>query len=83
MLRLGRFGSGAFKDRSKLLNPLLIILKETKMNHSEETLDPQDWEATRALAHRMIDDAIAYVQTVRERPVWQAMISAQMATAVE
>ncbi|MEZ4616775.1 MAG: pyridoxal-dependent decarboxylase [Caldilineaceae bacterium] len=43
------------------------------MNHSEETLDPQDWEATRALAHRMIDDAIAYVQTVRERPVWQAM----------
>jgi glutamate/tyrosine decarboxylase-like PLP-dependent enzyme len=43
------------------------------MNHTEETLDPQDWEATRALAHRMIDDAIAYVQTVRERPVWQAM----------
>ncbi|MEZ4706148.1 MAG: aminotransferase class V-fold PLP-dependent enzyme [Caldilineaceae bacterium] len=43
------------------------------MNHIEETLDPQDWETTRALAHRMIDDAVAYLQTVRERPVWQAM----------
>ena len=43
------------------------------MKQSEETLDPQDWEATRALAHRMIDDAVEYLQTVRERPVWQAM----------
>lgn len=43
------------------------------MNSIEETLDPQDWETTRALAHRMVDDAIAYVQTVRARPVWQAM----------
>ena len=36
-----------------------------------ETLDPTDWEAMRALAHRMVDDAIDYVATVRDRPVWQ------------
>lgn len=36
-----------------------------------ETLDPTDWEAMRVLAHRMVDDAIDYVATVRERPVWQ------------
>ncbi|MCC7361404.1 MAG: hypothetical protein IT317_18100 [Anaerolineales bacterium] len=36
-----------------------------------ETLDPADWGALRALAHRMVDDALDYVQNVRERPVWQ------------
>lgn len=36
-----------------------------------ETLDPTDWESMRALAHRMVDDALDYVATVRERPVWQ------------
>lgn len=40
---------------------------------SFETLDPQDWDAMRALAHRMVDDAISYLQTVRERSVWQAI----------
>lgn len=36
-----------------------------------ETLDPENWEDMRALAHRMVDDAITYLETVRERPVWQ------------
>lgn len=36
-----------------------------------ETLDPTDWNTMRALAHRMVDDAIDYVATVAERPVWQ------------
>jgi glutamate/tyrosine decarboxylase-like PLP-dependent enzyme len=39
---------------------------------TEETLDPQDWTAFRALAHRAMDDAIGYLQSVRERPVWQS-----------
>jgi len=39
-------------------------------NHYE-TLDPENWEDMRALAHRMVDDAITYLETVRERPVWQ------------
>jgi glutamate/tyrosine decarboxylase-like PLP-dependent enzyme len=36
-----------------------------------ETLDPENWEEMRALAHRMVDDAISYLENVRERPVWQ------------
>lgn len=36
-----------------------------------ESLDPQDWNAMRALAHRMVDDALDHLQNVRERPVWQ------------
>lgn len=39
-------------------------------NHFE-TLDPENWEDMRALAHRMVDDAISYLENVRERPVWQ------------
>src|SRR5512146_795822 len=43
------------------------------MDSSEhyETLDPENWEEMRALAHRMVDDALTYLETVRERPVWQ------------
>jgi aromatic-L-amino-acid decarboxylase len=37
----------------------------------EETLDPEDWESMRALGHRMLDDMLNYLKTVRERPVWQ------------
>ena len=36
-----------------------------------ETLDPESWEEMRQLAHRMIDDAVDYIQNVAERPVWQ------------
>ena len=40
-------------------------------NQPYETLDPENWEDMRALAHRMVDDALTYLETVRERPVWQ------------
>ncbi len=36
-----------------------------------ETLDPENWDELRTLAHRMVDDAVTYIETVRERPVWQ------------
>jgi glutamate/tyrosine decarboxylase-like PLP-dependent enzyme len=36
-----------------------------------ETLDPANWDEMRALAHRMVDDAITYLETVGDRPVWQ------------
>lgn len=39
----------------------------------EETLDPADWDALRALGHQMVDDMLARLETVRERPVWQPM----------
>jgi glutamate/tyrosine decarboxylase-like PLP-dependent enzyme len=43
----------------------------TKTPYSEETLDPEDWEAMRALGHRMLDDALDYIGTLRDRPVWK------------
>src|SRR5919106_3372340 len=36
-----------------------------------ETLDPENWEEMRTLAHRIVDDAMTYLETVSERPVWQ------------
>ena len=38
---------------------------------TEETLDPQDWHATRELGHRMVDDMMDYLQTIREQPAWR------------
>jgi aromatic-L-amino-acid decarboxylase len=38
---------------------------------SESNLDPNDWEAMRCLAHRMVDDMLDYLQGIRDRPVWQ------------
>lgn len=37
---------------------------------AEETLDPADWSTTRALGRRMMDDALAWLEGVRDRPVW-------------
>ena len=42
-------------------------------NQQFETLDPENWDEMRALAHRIIDDALDYIQTTGERPVWQAV----------
>ena len=36
-----------------------------------ETLDPADWQAMRALAHRAVDESFDWLTTLRERPVWQ------------
>ncbi len=47
------------------------MLRGTAQLGSGETLDPQDWTDLRALGHRMLDDMIDYVATIRERPVWQ------------
>jgi glutamate/tyrosine decarboxylase-like PLP-dependent enzyme len=40
------------------------------MSKEEHSLDPSDWPAFRALAHRMLDTAIDHVQGVEEGPVW-------------
>jgi aromatic-L-amino-acid decarboxylase len=44
--------------------------KPTEDISQEETLDPADWETIRRLGHRMVDDMMNYLQTVRERPAW-------------
>ncbi|MBS1717166.1 MAG: amino acid decarboxylase [Armatimonadetes bacterium] len=36
-------------------------------------LDPKDWNAFRAVAHQALDDAITYMQTVGDRPVWRTV----------
>jgi len=46
-------------------------MAETAPLAPEETLDPEDWEAMRQLGHRMVDDMLAYLGTLRNRPVWQ------------
>ena len=52
-------------------NPLSSAAKAGQEPAEEETLDPEDWEAMRRLGHQMVDDIMAYLQTVRSRPVWQ------------
>lgn len=42
----------------------------TTKKSSEETLDPEDWEAFRGLAHRMVDRMLDSQRDVRKRPVW-------------
>lgn len=37
----------------------------------EESLDPADWDRFAILAHKALDQAIAFVRTARDRPVWQ------------
>jgi len=36
-----------------------------------ETLDPENWDEMRQLAHRMIDNVLDYFQTAEERPAWR------------
>ena len=38
---------------------------------SERSLDPEDWEGFRAGAHAALDDALEFVRSARERPVWR------------
>jgi glutamate/tyrosine decarboxylase-like PLP-dependent enzyme len=38
---------------------------------AEESLDPDDWDGLRVLGHRMVDDMLTYLRTVRDRPVWR------------
>jgi len=38
---------------------------------AEESLDPQDWSAMRALGHQMLDDMMTFLETIEERPVWR------------
>ncbi len=41
----------------------------------ESSLDPQDWDEFRRLAHSALDDSIDYLRDVNLRPVWQPVPS--------
>src|SRR5437879_8345 len=46
----------------------------TTKSSPEISLDPADaqgWEDLRQLGHRMVDEMLEYLRTVRERPVWR------------
>jgi aromatic-L-amino-acid/L-tryptophan decarboxylase len=47
----------------------VIQTPDKSTSHSE--LDPKDWNEFRSLAHRALDDAITYLETIGDRPVWQ------------
>lgn len=37
------------------------------------SLDPSDWGSFRAQAHRMLDDMLGSLETIREQPVWRVI----------
>lgn len=47
------------------------ITMDNDSDTREESLDPEDWQMMRALGHRMVDDILTYLETVRHRHVWQ------------
>lgn len=46
------------------------MVKERSLIASE-TLDPEDWQEMRKLAHQMVDDMLDYTQSVGQREVWK------------
>jgi hypothetical protein len=70
---------------SKIINLYLFFINESKefcvINRkkmeatdfitTEKSLDPENWEELRRLGHRMVDDMMYYLQTIRERPAWK------------
>lgn len=38
---------------------------------TEESLDPESWESLRAHGHRVLDELLDWLRTLRERPAWQ------------
>lgn len=44
-----------------------LTFKETM----DETLDPKDWETMRELGHRMIDDMVDHMKSLRDQPGWR------------
>jgi aromatic-L-amino-acid/L-tryptophan decarboxylase len=61
---------------TKRTKPLTAEEREHGVDPSapaETSLDPEDWGAFRSLGHRMIDDMVDYLETVRERPAWRAI----------
>lgn len=47
------------------------IVRKTQAAVTHTSLDPQEWNEFRALAHRMLDETIDSIANVRARPVWQ------------
>jgi glutamate/tyrosine decarboxylase-like PLP-dependent enzyme len=44
---------------------------DTGADRESRTLDPGDWEAFRALCHRMVDETVDWMREAPDRPVWR------------
>ena len=49
------------------------ISADNDIQRETPTLDPVDWAGFREQAHHMLDDMLGYMETIRERPVWQVI----------
>jgi aromatic-L-amino-acid decarboxylase len=59
-------------NSSTLCNATKLVTSNFEPSESPElSLDPDDWESFRELAHKALDDAVEFLRTVRQRPVWQ------------
>lgn len=48
-------------------------MNETYPVKEEESLDPPDWDEMRDTAYKVVDDAVAHLRDLRDRPLWQDM----------
>ncbi|MBK9731255.1 MAG: aminotransferase class V-fold PLP-dependent enzyme [Chitinophagaceae bacterium] len=46
-------------------------MQRDSLTYTEETLDPSDWSANKALGVEMVNDMMQFLQTVRDRATWQ------------
>lgn len=52
---------------------MMRALRKAEAAKTEETLDPQNWSTLKALSHRIVDDSVAYLRDIHERPSWRNM----------
>src|SRR5262249_6348860 len=60
-------------DSVQGLMTLPIDRPEIIARPGRETLDPDDWSEALAISRAILDDAVAYLRDVRDRPVWKEM----------
>jgi aromatic-L-amino-acid decarboxylase len=44
-----------------------------QLSDTQLTLDPENWDEIRELGHRMLDDMLDHLSTLREQPAWQPL----------
>ena len=65
-----KLANDQFLEKEK---PELKLDRADNTEAVDESLDPQDWEELRSLGHRMLDDMLDFLSTLRDKPAWQAV----------
>lgn len=47
------------------------MINYNEILRNQETLDPENWEDYKALAHQMVDDIFQFLISLNDQPVWQ------------